>query len=59
MVGQIRVAVRGVNYGGSEDNGVKPPYWPTDPKQLSNPRSPWYGPAIVEELAAFSPGVRR
>jgi hypothetical protein len=59
MVGEVRVVVHSVNFGGSEDNGLKPPYWPTDKKELSNPRSPWYGPAIVEELAAYAPGSRR
>jgi hypothetical protein len=59
IVGQIRVVVHGVNFAGSADNGLEPPYWPTDAKSLSNPRSPWYGPAIVEELAVYAPGSRR
>jgi F5/8 type C domain-containing protein len=59
MVGQIRVVVHSVNFGGSDNNGLRPPYWPTDKKELTNPRSPWYGPAIIEELAAYAPRARR
>jgi hypothetical protein len=54
-VAQIRVVVGRVNYAGYEDNGAKPPYWPTDRNSLTNPRSPYFGPAIVEELAAYAP----
>ena len=56
-VAQVRIVVRSVDFSGYVDEGAKPPFWPTDNADLTRAASPWYGPAVVSELAAFAPHV--
>ena len=55
----LRIAVHSVNYSGYADGGAKPPFWPIDPGSLRDTGKPWYGPAVVAEVAAYAPANRR
>lgn len=53
-VGEIRVVVRAINWSGYND-GDKPDFWPTDQASLTDPRSDWYGPAVLSDVSAYAP----
>lgn len=51
----IRVLCLRINAGGFA-GGVPPWFWPLDRKDLTSPKTPWYGPAFIYEVEAFGPG---
>ncbi len=53
-VTEIRVDRVVVNYGGYF-GGARPAFWPQDAGTLADPTQPWYGPAMVYEVAAYAP----
>ena len=58
IVAEVRVRVLAVNYSGYMDAGARPAWWPTDNASLARASDPWYGPAIITELAAYAPAAK-
>ena len=53
-VTEIRIDNLAVNFGGYY-GGARPSFWPQDRESLVDPAQPWYGPAMLYELAAYGP----
>jgi hypothetical protein len=55
IAARVRVQVTAVNFS-TNANGARPVDWPSSAADRADAGSPWYGPAVIDEVEVYAPG---